>query len=119
MKNVSKFTDAKDFLGKMVFIKIDRPIASKHPEHNFIYTLNYGFVSDTMSPDGEELDAYVLGIYYPLTEFQGRCIAFIRRKNEDDDKLIIVPDEIDYSNEQIIALTEFQEIRENILIVRQ
>lgn len=74
-----------------------------------IYTVNYGYVPNTISGDGEELDCYVLGVFEPIKEFEGKCIAVIKRKNEDDDKLIIVPENKNYSDEQIKALTEFQE----------
>ena len=32
-----KKVKAKDYLGKNVFIKIDRPLGSKHPKYDFIY----------------------------------------------------------------------------------
>ena len=101
--------NSKDYIGKIVKVKIDRPLGSKHPNWNMIYTLNYGFVPNTVSGDGEELDCYVLGVFEPVEEFEGKCIAVIKRVNEDDDKLIIVPRDKKYSNEQIEALTEFQE----------
>ena len=47
-----------DFIGKVVTVKVDRPLGSKHPEYGLIYTLNYGYVPGVMAPDGEELDAY-------------------------------------------------------------
>ena len=99
----------KDFLGKIIKIKIDRPFGSKHPKHGFIYPLNYGYVPDTISGDGEELDAYLLGVFEPVEEFQGNCIAIIHRTNDNDDKLIIVPEGKEYSDDAIDALTEFQE----------
>ena len=74
-----------------------------------IYPVNYGYIPDTISGDGEELDAYVLGIFEPIKEFTGKCIAVIKRLNEEDDKLIIVPENKMYTKEQIKALTEFQE----------
>lgn len=98
-----------NYLGKMLTIKIDRPLGSKHPKHGFIYPVNYGYVPNTISGDGEELDCYVLGVFEPLEEFTGKCIAIIHRTNDNDDKLIIVPDEKKYTKEQIQALTEFQE----------
>lgn len=101
--------DTKNFLGKNVKVKIDRPLGSNHPKNGQIYPVNYGFVPETTAPDGEELDCYVLGIFDPIEEFEGKCIAIIHRTNDDDDKLIIVPKEKNYSNEQIEALTEFQE----------
>lgn len=99
----------RDFLGKKVHVVMDRPMGSKHPKWNFIYPLNYGYIPNTISGDGEELDAYILGIFEPLKEFNGKCIAAIHRLNDDDDKLIIVPEEKKYSKEQIDALVEFQE----------
>ena len=98
-----------DFLQKSVRIVIDRPLGSRHPEHGFLYLANYGFVPGTHAPDGEELDAYVLGIFEPLAEFEGRCIAVIHRLDDDDDKLVLAPAGKEYSDDQIRALTEFQE----------
>jgi inorganic pyrophosphatase len=101
--------NTKDYLGKNITIKIDRPFGSKHPKHGFIYPLNYGYVPGTINSDGEELDAYLLGVFYPVNEYTGKCIAIIHRTNDDDDKLIIVPEGKDYSDDAIDALTEFQE----------
>jgi inorganic pyrophosphatase len=101
--------DSTEFIGQTVKIRIDRPLGSPHPRHGFLYLLNYGFVPGVPAPDGEELDAYVLGVFEPLTEFEGRCIAVIRRLDDDDDKLVLVPEGQHYSDEQILALTEFQE----------
>ena len=100
---------ATSYIGKIVNVEIDRALGSKHPKHGFIYTVNYGFIPNTISGDGEELDCYVLGIFEPLKEFTGKCIAVIHRTNDNDDKLIIVPENKTYSDEQIRALTEFQE----------
>ena len=98
-----------DYLGKTVTTKIDRPMGSKHPTYGFIYPLNYGFIPGTQAPDGEELDVYVLGIFEPVEEFEGKCIAVIHRLDDDDDKLIVVAEGSEYSDDQIRALTEFQE----------
>ena len=100
---------SKNFLNKIVTVKIDRPMGSKHPKHGFIYPVNYGYVPDTISGDGEELDCYVLGIHEPVIEFTGRCIAIIHRTNDDDDKLIITEENRNFTDEEIIVLTEFQE----------
>ena len=98
---------SKNFLNKIVTVKIDRPMGSKHPKHGFIYPVNYGYVPDTIS--GEELDCYVLGIHEPVIEFTGRCIAIIHRTNDDDDKLIITEENRNFTDEEIRVLTEFQE----------
>ena len=110
--------EINDYLGKNIKIKIDRPFGTKHPKHGFIYPLNYGYVPDTISGDGEELDAYLLGVFEPLEEFEGNCIAIIHRTNDNDDKLIIVPDGKDYSDDAIDALTEFQEQYFEHIIIR-
>jgi len=99
----------KEYIGKQVAIAIDRQMGSKHPKHNYHYPVNYGYVPGTMGTDGEETDAYLLGVFKPVTEYTGTCIAVIHRTNDDDDKLIVVPENVTYSDEQINALTEFQE----------
>ncbi len=97
----------KEYLGKIVSVKMDRPLGSKHPKHGFVYPVNYGFIPNTISGDGEELDAYVLGEFKPLDEFRGKVIAIIHRTNDNDDKLVV--SNKNYTDEQIRALTEFQE----------
>ena len=99
----------RKYIGQIINVKIDRPLGSKHPKYDFIYPINYGYIPNTISGDGEELDCYVLGIHEPIKEYTGKCIAIIHRLNEEDDKLIIVPEGKNYTNDQIRALTEFQE----------
>jgi inorganic pyrophosphatase len=101
--------NTKSYIGKLVEVKIDRPMGSKHPKHGFIYPVNYGYIPNTVSGDGEEIDCYVLGIFEPIDEFEGNCIAVIHRTNDNDDKLIVVRKEKNYSDEAIRVLTEFQE----------
>lgn len=110
--------DNKKYIGKLLEVKIDREFGSKHPKHGFIYPLNYGYIPNTISGDGEELDCYVLGIFEPIKEFKGMCIAIIHRTNDDDDKLIIVPEGVEYSNDAIEALVEFQERFFEHIIIR-
>ena len=98
-----------EYLNKIITIKIDRPMGSKHPKHGFIYPVNYGYVPNTISGDGAELDAYIIGVFEPLEEYEGKCIAAIHRLDDDDDKLIIAPEGKIYTREQIEALVEFQE----------
>lgn len=99
----------EEYLGKIVSVKMDRKMGSAHPKHGFIYPVNYGYIPNTVSGDGEELDAYVLGEFDPLDEFEGKVVAIIRRTNDDDDKLVVVRDGKNYTDDQIRALTEFQE----------
>lgn len=100
---------SKEYLGKIVTVKMDRPLGTVHPNHGFIYEVNYGYIPNTVSGDGEELDAYVLGEHKPLEEFTGEVIAIIHRINDNDDKLVVMAKGRNYTDEQIRALTEFQE----------
>jgi inorganic pyrophosphatase len=84
-------------------------MGSRHPDHGFIYPVNYGFLPGVFGADGEELDAYLLGVFKPVPAFSGVCIAVIHRLDDDDDKLIIVPEGVTYTVDQIRVLTEFQE----------
>ena len=102
-------TNANDYLGKEVEVQIDRKLGTNHPKHGFIYMVNYGFIPNTISGDGEELDAYLLGLYEPVEKSEGVVIAYIHRVNDDDDKLIVAPEGVNYSDDAIRALTEFQE----------
>lgn len=97
------------YLGQKVNVVIDRPLGSKHPKHDFIYEVNYGYIPNTKSPDGEELDAYVLGINKPIDKISGICIAVIHRTNDNDDKLVVTPNGEDFSDKEIEKLVEFQE----------
>ena len=111
MNNSSaEITKATDYLNKTVDVEMDRQLGAKHDKFGWAYELNYGFVPGTMSPDGEELDAYVIGVDEPMEKFTGTCVAVIHRINDDDDKLIVVTDDRkDITDEDIRKLTEFQE----------
>lgn len=111
-------TNAKDYLNKNVHIKIDRQLGTRHPKHGFMYMLNYGYIPNTISGDGEELDAYLVGEFEPVEEADGKVIAIIHRTNDDDDKLIVSKNGKEYSNEAIRALTEFQEQYFESIIIR-
>lgn len=97
------------YIGQIVQVKIDRPLGSKHPKFGFEYPINYGYIPFTKSADGEELDAYVLMVDEPIQEYIGRCIGVIHRTDDDDDKLIVVPEAYDLADEEIEKQTDFQE----------
>ncbi len=96
-------------IGTRVTVTIDRPLGSRHPTHGFIYLLNYGFLPGTISGDGEPLDAYVIGVFEPVTSFAGVVLAVIHRLDDDDDKLVVAPEGRAFSDDQLLALTEYQE----------
>jgi inorganic pyrophosphatase len=102
-----------------VRVIVDRPIGSKHESFDIHYPVNYGYVPDTVAPDGEELDAYVLGVSVPIKEFTGKCIALIHRTNDNEDKLVVASENVEFSDEEIRALTSFPERCFEIVIIRE
>lgn len=101
---------------KELKVTIDRPLGSKHPTHDFIYEVNYGYIEGIIAPDMEEQDVYVLGIDYPVKEYTGKLIAVINRKNDVEDKWVVANK--DYTVEEIRKLTHFQEQYFDIEIIK-
>ena len=59
-------------IGNIVTVKVDRPMESYHPEHkDMYYPINYGYIEGVIAPDGEEQDAYLLGLEEPVEEYTG------------------------------------------------
>ncbi|MEK7627987.1 MAG: inorganic diphosphatase [Patescibacteria group bacterium] len=100
---------AKQLLGKEVEVTMDRPLGTKHPKHGFVYEANYGFIAGVKAPDGEDLDAYYLGVSEPLEKAKGVCIAIVHRFDNDDDKLVVVPAGTQLTDEEIRSQVHFQE----------
>lgn len=107
------------YLCKTVEVKIDRALNSLHPKHGFKYEANYGFIPGTLAADGDEVDAYVLGLDQPVEAFTGQCIAIIHRTNDDDDKLVVVPEGMQMTDEEIEKATHFQEQFFRSVIIRK
>ena len=97
-------------IGQIVTISVDRPLGSYHPEHpDIYYPINYGYIKGTIAPDGEEEDAYILGVNEPVSEFTGRVIALIHRENDIEDKWIVAPDGMVFTVDEIREATFFLE----------
>ena len=111
--------ESKDFINRIVEVIIDRPIGSKHPEYDSIYPLNYGYIPNTVSGDGEELDCFILGINEKMEKYTGKCIAVIHRLDDNEDKLVIAPEGKEYTTSDIRALTDFQEQYFKSIIIRE
>lgn len=62
-----------------------------------------------MAPDGEEQDAYILGVDKPVKEFTGRVIAIVHRNDDIEEKLVVAPENISFSKEDIEREIHFQE----------
>ena len=100
---------ARGLLGHIVTVKIDRPMGSRHPSQGFLYPINYGYVPGIIAPDGEELDAYLLGVDQPVECCDGVVVAVIHRRDDDDDKLVVVPEGVTLDDAEIVAAVAFQE----------
>ena len=80
-------------IGKTVTVTVDRPLGSAHPDYpEMIYPLNYGYIEGIMAPDGEEQDAYILGVSQPVERFTGRIIAIVRRADDVEEKWVVCPE---------------------------
>ena len=60
----------------------------------------------------------MLGAFEPLEHIEGRCIAVNYRLDDDDDKLVLVPDGMLYTVDQVLALTGFQERFFKVVVIR-
>lgn len=100
--------DLTSYLNKEVLIKIDRPMDSKHPVHDMIYPINYGYIEGTISGDGKEIDAYIIGVDVPLESFIGVVIGIVKREDDCEDKLIVSAEK-GYTKEELYEYVKFTE----------
>ena len=97
-------------VGDIVKVVVDRPLGSYHPKHkDMYYTINYGYIEGIIAPDGEEQDAYIIGVDEPVKEFVGRIIAIIHRNNDVEEKLVDPPQNMILTKEQIWEKVLFTE----------
>lgn len=97
-------------IGAAVTVLVDRPLGSAHPAYpDMIYPVNYGFIPGIMAPDGEDQDAYVLGVDRPVKRFAGPVIAVIRRLDDVEDKWVVAPEDRHFTREEIAEAVRFQE----------
>ena len=97
-------------LGSVVTVTVDRPMGSIHPNHpDMVYSVNYGYIKGTLAPDGEEQDAYILGLGGPVERLTGRVIAIILRMDDIEDKWVVAPIGRTFTAEEIADAVRFQE----------
>lgn len=97
-------------IGSLVTVTVDRPLGSFHPKHpDIYYPVNYGYIAGIMAPDGEEQDAYILGIDVPVASFTGKVIAVIHRFDDVEEKWVIAPEGMACTKEEIEKAVHFQE----------
>lgn len=97
-------------IGTTVTVTVDRPLGSYHPKYkDMYYPVNYGYIEEIMAPDGEEQDAYILGVNEPVDKFTGKIIAIVYRKDDVEEKWVVVPDGMMVSKDEIRQQIYFQE----------
>jgi inorganic pyrophosphatase len=97
---------------KTIHVKavIDRPLWTYHPKHkNIFYTLNYGYVEWVMWWDWEEQDVYIMWVDKPLETFEWDVIAIIHRNDDVEEKWVMAPEWMKFTEEEIRKQTAFQE----------
>lgn len=99
-----------DIIGKTVTVTVDRPLGSHHPVYKELrYPINYGYIKGIMAPDGEEQDAYILGVDTPVEVFTGKVVAIIHRKDDVEDKWVVCPLDMTFTRKEIMEQVKFQE----------
>ena len=73
------------------------------------YPVNYGYVAGILASDGEEQDAYILGVGEAVERFTGKVAAIIRRLDDVEDKWAVCPENVTFSREEIMEQVRFQE----------
>ena len=96
-----------ELLGKSVHVVVDRPIG--HCHKGMVYPVNYGYIPGLPGGDGEEQDAYILGVDTPQTAFDGQVVGAERRNNDAEDKLIVAPSGMVFHQGEIGQAVHFQE----------
>ena len=97
-------------IGSSITVTIDRPLGSVHPKYpDMVYPVNYGYVKGVMAADGEEQDAYVIGVEEPVKEFTGILIAIVHRRDDVEDKWVVAPVGRSFTKEEVFRLVAFQE----------
>lgn len=97
-------------IGNIVTVIVDRELGTYHPKHRDIYyPINYGYIEGIIAPDGEEQDAYILGVTEPVQQFTGEVIAIIHRKNDIEDKWVVAPQGMKFTVDEIKNQVYFQE----------
>lgn len=97
-------------IGRNITVTVDRSLGSYHPKHkDMYYPINYGYIKGIMAADGEEQDAYILGVEEAIDEFTGKIIAIVHRNDDVEEKWIVVPENMAFTREEIWKQICFQE----------
>ncbi len=103
--------DLRPYLGKTITIGIDRPMGYVHHKggKTLVYPINYGYIPDVLGGDGEELDVFLLGVDHPVETYTGKIIGIVYRADDVEDKLIMAPEGMSFTVEEMTEAVYFQE----------
>lgn len=106
-----RHAQVQSYLGKTVTIGIDRPIGCIHHKggKTLVYPINYGYIPGVLGGDEEELDVFLVGVDEPVNEYTGRIIGIAYRADDVEDKLIMAPEGVTFTAEEIARAVQFQE----------
>ena len=114
--DIIEYAEISSVIGRTVTVTVDRPLGSYHPEHkDMYYPINYGYVEGIMAPDGEEQDAYILGVDEAIEKFTGKIIAIVHRNDDVEEKWVVAPEGMTLPRKKSGSRFIF---RNSILIVR-
>lgn len=112
--------EGDNIIGQTVTVTVDRPLGSVHPDYpDLYYPVNYGYIENLMGGDGDWQDAYILGVDEPLESFTGKVIAVAVRQDDNESKLVVAPDGVEFSKEEIARQINFQEKYFNTVILTE
>ncbi|MBI5410284.1 MAG: hypothetical protein HZA14_13055 [Nitrospirae bacterium] len=103
---------------RKVVVFVDKPMGSKHPRFGWTYPINCGYVRRACTIHGDTLSVYILGVDRPINIFSGKAIAVVYRRTETTYRLVVAPDGIDFSDNEIEKAIEFENEKHNRLILR-
>lgn len=111
MEQTEREALVRGYLGKTVTIRIDRPIGYVHRKTNrtLIYPINYGYIPGVPGGDGEDLDVYLLAVDRPVEQYTGRIVGIVFRADDVEDKLVMAPDGVLPTADEIRQAVAFQE----------
>ncbi len=103
--------DLRPYLGQVVDMEIDRPVGYLHRkgDKTLLYPINYGYIPGVLGGDGEELDVFLIGVSEPVETYRGRIIGIVYRADDVEDKLIMAPEGMTFTIEEMEKAVAFQE----------
>jgi inorganic pyrophosphatase len=113
--NTEAFWNAVDTLVSESRVVIDRPAGSCHPKYpSIVYPVNYGYLENTTSPDGNEIDVWQGSD--PLQKVDAIVCTVDLTKKDSEIKLLVgcTPEE----KERICRFHNDSEYMKGILIER-